>query len=1040
MSLGGNMYGVGQNLMGQGVPPGLIWRGAGWLGSQATMGLATLLPQQMSNLFIQGLKSMNFSGFLGQAFANAPLAGFRLNLIKAMEGIGDQISKDWNKADQAAYNYAKTIGLAKDQAEHLRKVMIEFANSEHLAANFGKSIDEIIGMQMKLSQSIGRNIRMTQEQVKSMLALGKVVGDDVAIKFSTSLDKFGLSATQAGDIMTKMWQQSVAQGLSLETYAKNVNDNLHLAQQYGFKKGIDGLTAMAERAAKIKMDMASVARVADKLSNVESVVNTSASLQVLGGPFAQFANPFGLLHDSLNDLEGLSERLAKVTESMAHFNTRTGTVEMGAFNRMRLREFAQATGMDYGKVVDTAMTQAKRKEIDRQMVGLSNIPDEFKELIRNSATFENGVAGIPGADGRFKALSKLETNDLKNLVNTNKSEAENIADIAQMLRGAIEVSENREKAKSDTAAKEYAQQAEGRKGMYEAMAANTEYLKELVRLETAKKTMDTVSGIGSTIMQTIMSVAMVFGGKGRIRGLRTHAGGGLSSALAAGGLTYGSPEGEERIVSYNPSTGTYDSIASNEYVIKTSALKKYGVGALSAVNEGRATIIPHGKGGAFGATSFSNISSFKPLTALNGVNAEFYNINGNPYAVLPDGRIVQAGRYSRWANSTLNDYNNWNRILSRANSVDDATAALINNRIHPTSATTAGNGLSSARIKELRAIASRRATLKNIGSGVGTFALAGGLEAYHSWQDFSDSGETITNRERAGKVTAGKGLGAGAGSLVGGKIGAIIGSAIMPGVGTLVGGLIGAALGGLGGAYGGGIVGESTVSSTAKRSRKRGEIEARLQNNPSALAKFRALKGSFSPREYDEIANALSDGEMYEGELSKHLVEKLKMDAWNGQFLKANEASPKKYGRGGRVVGRTHGEGGVIIEAENNEEIVGANASRVSSSVINDIQSGRLSDREYAEIKAKASKADSIRASETSNQGTSIHKVQHSDMRIVHSGNVQLMYNGEAEDIMKVLRKNGVIKQLAQEIRRDTNVLDNTSLDKHKIKEKYLTI
>lgn len=452
----------------------------------------------------QGVIDANLGNLMGEMFANLPLAGMQKKLIDTLKGFGDEIGQEWGKADQAASAYAKKIGLAADQMARLRDEMIRVGNASKLSANYNKSLEELIQLQSNYANAVGRSIRLTNEQFESLTALSAVVGDDMAVQFSNSLENFGLSATDAGERMTQMFNRSSKQGLSLEKYAKNVTDHLSMAQRYSFKRGVDGLTAMAEKAAKLRVDMDMVASLADNLNNIEKSVNVSAQLQVLGGPFTQFADPMGLLHDSLNDVEGLQDRLTNLTNSLGHFNRQTNQIEINNFDRIRLREAASAMGVDYGKLIDQTTTQARRNEIDYQMRGLTNIPDEYKELLRNIGTFENGVAGAVGVDGEFKSLANLDGNDLKTLADYSKTDSENIRDIAQMLRGYFDVQQGTEKQIATAKAQKFEKEAISVKGVYDAIGQNAQAINKLIMIELTSKWM---TPLASSVMGKVGGAA-----------------------------------------------------------------------------------------------------------------------------------------------------------------------------------------------------------------------------------------------------------------------------------------------------------------------------------------------------------------------------------------------------------------------------------------------------------------------------------------------------------------------------------------------------
>jgi hypothetical protein len=226
--------------------------------------------------------------------------------------------------------------------------------------------------------------------------------------------------------------------------------------------------SMAENAAKMKLDMQQVVSLGNSIANggVEKAVSMSAELQVLGGAFAQFADPLTLLHDSLLDMDGLSNRITGLIGEIGRFDKKEGRVVIDPFSQFQLRQASQSMGLDYGKLIESANQQAKRKEIESQLVGLSNIPQEYKELIMNTAQFKDGYAGVRSSDGTFKKLSSLNGDDLKSLADFAKTDSENIRDIAQMLRGMTDIREGMEKEKENERATLYRTQSEHIKGIY----------------------------------------------------------------------------------------------------------------------------------------------------------------------------------------------------------------------------------------------------------------------------------------------------------------------------------------------------------------------------------------------------------------------------------------------------------------------------------------------------------------------------------------------------------------------------------------------
>ena len=362
------------------------------------------------------------------------------DIKKGSIGIYNTIKKivePWGKANQAAANYAKAIGLSRAGMKQLTNDSISFVHTQAISAKYNKSIDELIKLQQTYSAKVGRSISMTDKQKESLVAMSSVMGDDMASDLAAKLENFGLNAIEAGDRVGKMFSNASKKGLSFESVSKNFLENIKIAQNYTFKNGLRGLASMAEKATAIKLNMGQAASFADKVSTVEGSIKTGAQLQVLGGPFAQYSNPMSMLYESLNDMEGLQNRIVNMFGNLGSFNKETGETDISVFNKMRIRQAAQATGMDYSNLIEMINAKSKRNAMgDLTKLGFT---ENEQELLYNKSTYDSksGKWGISGINRNFVSIDELRNRpeELTNLINVSKSESEDIKDIAQLLRG-----------------------------------------------------------------------------------------------------------------------------------------------------------------------------------------------------------------------------------------------------------------------------------------------------------------------------------------------------------------------------------------------------------------------------------------------------------------------------------------------------------------------------------------------------------------------------------------------------------------------------
>ena len=353
------------------------------------------------------------------------------------------LTKHWMQVDDAAAKYARAIGTTGEGMYHMRRDTINGAVRGKIGFDFGMNATDLLEAQTSYMKGIGRNVKLGIEDSKTLAAVTKVFKDNLSVdELFDSFDKLGVTMEGVGDHMYHTFKEASKSGISLEKYAKNVQQGLAMAQTYTFRGGLKSMEAMAKRATAIRMEMSQISSFADKFSTIEDAIQNSARLQVLGGSFAGGADALGLLNDSISDLESLEKRIEGFTAGKSTFNRATGEVETSVFNRLRLKEYANITGQDFNKVMEVSQRQAMRGEIESQLLSANNsqIDKDFKELILNTATFKNGKAGVTiGTD--FKELSELTKDDQERLIKETQDQAKDIKDIAKDVRSLKDIRE-----------------------------------------------------------------------------------------------------------------------------------------------------------------------------------------------------------------------------------------------------------------------------------------------------------------------------------------------------------------------------------------------------------------------------------------------------------------------------------------------------------------------------------------------------------------------------------------------------------------------
>ena len=362
-----------------------------------------------------------------------------------LKSLANDLTNSWRKVDHASANFAKNVGVGSRGLVALRNNTIKMVKNG-IAINYGIGMEELVELQQNYVQATGRNIGLTNNDIETSAAMSRLMGGKGA-EFASALENFGLSYSETGERVGKMFKTASKYGLSFEKYSQNFLTNIKLAQNYTFKDGLKGLERMAQKSTAIKIDMQQIASFAEKVRTLQGAVESSAALQVLGGPFAQFADPLGMLNEGLNDMEGLMERFQKMTGNLGKFNSQKGEVEVTAFNKERIRAAAQAMGMDYGQVMESIQSQGRRKFIEDNING--NFTDEEKEFLKNSATIQDGKAFMTYINNEGKRVEKdintMNSSDIKQARAQALSDSDNIKDIAKATRSFNEKVEGIEK-------------------------------------------------------------------------------------------------------------------------------------------------------------------------------------------------------------------------------------------------------------------------------------------------------------------------------------------------------------------------------------------------------------------------------------------------------------------------------------------------------------------------------------------------------------------------------------------------------------------
>jgi hypothetical protein len=255
----------------------------------------------------------------------------------------------------------------------------------------GASTKDLAEMQGTYAKEIGRTVLLTEEGHEAMAALsqGTVLGNENAARFAAQMEMFGHSVITSKGFMEETLNVASKMGLAGNKVTENTMEALKVAETFNFKNGVKGAAKMAMLTGRTRIEIESIKKIAETAFNPEGAIELAANLSVLGGTWSQLADPFKLMFKARNDVEGLTEDIAKAASAGAEFNKESGEFEIASVQLQRLREVSNATGISMEELTRSARNAAKFSKIKAQVTG--NFDEDTMKFLASTAEMgENG--------------------------------------------------------------------------------------------------------------------------------------------------------------------------------------------------------------------------------------------------------------------------------------------------------------------------------------------------------------------------------------------------------------------------------------------------------------------------------------------------------------------------------------------------------------------------------------------------------------------------------------------------------------------------
>ena len=357
-----------------------------------------------------------------------------LNFSKSIENVVQA-------TDESAKQIANITGMSGANAKQYEDFMfkalknLSFQNSEGKTTYLNEDSKSLLQAQKLYNEATTRNQVMSSEEFIKNSMLGTVLGDkNLASTLLGDMDYFNKSIETGTDLIFEMFKEANKAGVSNKKFAKDLQQNLKLAQKYTFKGGIKGMMEMSLWAQKARFNMQGLESIVDKIQDggLEGVITQAAKLQVLGGHMAMGSDPIAMMYEAWSDPESLAKRFSDMTKGIGHFNSKTGEVDIKGADAMMLKQYAEATGINYNDARAQITQRIKGEQIDKQL--RNNYTDQQKALIYNKAKLnENGDWVVTLDNGQTKGINELGEGDWNSLMPTEESIEDYVSKIYGIL-------------------------------------------------------------------------------------------------------------------------------------------------------------------------------------------------------------------------------------------------------------------------------------------------------------------------------------------------------------------------------------------------------------------------------------------------------------------------------------------------------------------------------------------------------------------------------------------------------------------------------
>ncbi len=327
------------------------------------------------------------------------------------DNIANKARKLWgflNENDKVIRQTILNLGLSGTKADMMRN---SFEQSALYAAKLGGGLQDVQAVMTGFADETGRAVALSDEMVKSVLAIGKGTGLGVeqATRLAAQFEFMGVDAQNTMELVQGVVDTSERMGVNTTKVLKTVTDNFKKLSTFTFQGGVKAFGQMAMDAEKTRVSMATALNVAEATRGLEQVIELGANLQVMGGEFAKM-DPFQWLYMARNEPDKMNEKISEMTRGIFNFKKNSeGVFEkvISPADRDRLAQVAKSLGISQEEMTEIAQRRLDLDTMDKQLAA-AGLTENQKKLIEGAAKFDSST-------GKFQVMLGGTMRDISTL-------------------------------------------------------------------------------------------------------------------------------------------------------------------------------------------------------------------------------------------------------------------------------------------------------------------------------------------------------------------------------------------------------------------------------------------------------------------------------------------------------------------------------------------------------------------------------------------------------------------------------------------------